>query len=307
MLWPGPPALEAVARRALPRPPPTRCPKHPHRPAGGAWKSAIRVKGEESARRARPTEQPLRQLSEQGLRGQRRGPSAEVSSGTSPGRPESARERPGGASAERPSAGRAGSTPLGPLGPDRGAGAASAQSGGHSLSWERMDLRSPGRGDPSAPGRPRPLAATGAQVRSARRDTDPPHAGRGAHLSTTSSWCRRGRSQESVAARPRGAGSWVADPGCGEGEGRRGRPAPPRRGARSARPAPARRALHLAAGLAYAVGADRETGQRPRRTPAPGLLPEPPGPVEALSSARDRVAARRARWFSEPGQGGAHR
>lgn len=46
----------------------------------------------------------------------------------------------------------------------------------------------------------------------------PPHSGRGAHLCKTSSWCRRGRrSQQSVAGRPRGSGSQVANPGPGVG------------------------------------------------------------------------------------------
>lgn len=58
----------------------------------------------------------------------------------------------------------------------------------------------------------------------------PARSGRGAHLCKTSSWCRRGRrSQQSVAGRPWGSRSQVANPGPGVGgvrAGRRGRARP---------------------------------------------------------------------------------
>jgi hypothetical protein len=94
----------------------------------------------------------------------------------------------------------------------------------------------------------RVVSTTAGRKRSGKRrwsgTPTPPHAGRGAHLSTTSSWCRPGRrSQESGAARRRGAGFQVADPQPGMGGRKAGRgggpaPAPPHRGARPAPRAP---------------------------------------------------------------------
>lgn len=92
------------------------------------------------------------------------------------------------------------------------------------------------------------------------RDPDlPPRSGRGAHLCKTSSWCRRGRrSQQSVAGRPRGSRSQVANPGPGVGGVRAGR-----RGRARLRPGPPRPAhSHLAE-------------PRAPRIPTPGLERQP--------------------------------
>lgn len=121
----------------------------------------------------------------------------------------------------------------GPCDPDRGWSCVNWSARTRHTSKPALGARRPAGSPPRGPARP--PATASARARRARPATpSPPRSGRGAHLSTTSSWCRRGRrSRESVAARPRDAGSQVANPGpggggVGRGQGEGRGPGPPR-------------------------------------------------------------------------------
>lgn len=169
---------------------------------------------------------------------------------------------PDGARAPRP--------PRGDLEPS---GAPSPVPGSPAASW------CPPRGLAWLPGPSIARNCLGACKRRLSRDTAPPRAGRGAHLRTTSSWCRRGAAPGECAARPRGARSQGANPGRGGG------------GAAPALPSPAPRyTWRSPRGPAHSdTRPGRARPRAPRCARSPSALARPRGPCTVAPTQVIRV------------------